>query len=365
MKKHGIRTTVIISLILAFMLTAFGCTNSEAKSIEIMETAKRMHEALKNSIPEEMNWNKKNEISKEYGVIDEMLSHIPDKDIEEVSQFLGEFYYDAAMWKLVRCNNGEDALAYFRKCPEGSQGHRVSQIVDKILNEDRVEGVRVLVQEFPDDAELLEYIYLEFAKYSEEEKDLERSVEIALAGAVVETHLSGKKSRGILVVENSLHLIRTGIERGPTNYTLTETERASLEDICGTDPDGKVLALHLRNLYEGGTELDLHMHMMELINPEYLPRTLKEVEYIILFTGDYEERGKYDVGTIAIAENTVIRVYKVGEETPIFESDTLEQPESWFMQYFGEEPPVYYSGGYPEADAIIRMAIRTIQKDMK
>ena len=269
------------------------------------------------------------------------------EDIEGFSEFRDMIAYTATIegTKL----RGVLYTTYISYCSEGSKADRLYQAFDVFSKNDFVEGSIKLVNALEDTPEDLLVITdaLSLSLRNERKEDLHTALKIAKALAIMSTaecSITGKDN------SENYSEIDANVEKDAFNYnyTLSSSEIATLKEECGTSSNGKVLVLHSREEFKKDKELDIHIDFMRTFSEEYLPETLAEVEYIILVESTCTENGEYDKGTIALDVNARMRLYKVGNATPVYSTNTItERAPSLFIS--GEDVPEYKYAYSPDA----------------
>ena len=145
-----------------------------------------------------------------------------------------------------------------------------------------------------------------------------------------------------------------------TDHLIGIKDLQDFYSYCGTEPAGKILIIAKRTNYPYRTEsYAVLLDMMHLLPKEYCPKSLAEVEYIVLVKYDYENKGNYmavnhsNAPPTALREKGNVTVIQLPDKATIYNSDTV----------YGKNPPewtsadLWESGGAPNMGEHIYQAI--------
>ena len=338
-----------------------------ALSESLLKEISKEYEEFIPTIEDYESFQEKQEIWEHFEALMSKIEDLPHKDTEEFTEIADELYLKAGRWGYLNWFSDKGkATFYFQKCSENSDGYKLAEIFKMIEEGNKEDALKQLVKNFGDDEDLISYMRYSVAKPDGESNNLADILKETKFSAILNNHLLSREYSENWVLEADYSVISTGIENGWENYKLNASEREELNTITGTKPDGKILVLHKRQLYEqSDSEIDIHVELMEYIPAEYLPENLEETEYVILIDANYTDEGKFnhEVETIAIKENATISVYKAGTTEPIYVSDLLKGTAPVMMFYRGD-PPEYYAGTSPDATAEIKKCMELIIKNI-
>ena len=122
----------------------------------------------------------------------------------------------------------------------------------------------------------------------------------------------------------------------------------ALFQACGGDPQGKILLVMKTVDYPNKDETQVILFdLMENLPTQYYPRSLKEVEYLVIISYDFVNDGTYDKDTVGLREYAQVQVYRLPGEQSVYNSGTVYGAHSPDSFLYTGLPPVWKSGGVP------------------
>lgn len=159
------------------------------------------------------------------------------------------------------------------------------------------------------------------------------------------------------------HIVLVGINEKEGNIPLTEEDIQDMEALCGTAPNGKLILLHKRQIYNSDqTTTDVNLYHMDMLPEEFYPDSLEEVEFVVLMETTYRKTGRtYSGGTVEIRETTKLTLYNAVTGKKIFTASANSTPSS--SLYYSGSAPVYYSGESPDMNKAMLKVLEKIRTD--
>lgn len=254
----------------------------------------------------------------------------------------------------------EEVWEHWNKCPEGSPAAELMGTIQTLAGPNPLEPFRQLQQTVPEDAlaGIVEYYLPKY--YHGEQESLGFFMEYLTIRKWAELR-ENKTTEPEDLAQTKLNKddLRLGIGYHGPYQELTAEEKKLLKEICGSDPQGKILILHnQQNFYSGKKELSICGDLMLMLPSRYMAGTPEEAEYIILLDSTFTRRGKYMTGTVAIAETTSLTVYDVQTGKKLLTK--TEKGEISNTMYYTGKAPTYYSAGSPRMHEPLQEALSLI-----
>lgn len=292
----------------------------------------------------------------------------------DVTELLNDLYFT---WGR-KSTSLEKRLEMWSRAGEGSDAHTIMEAIELVKSGELIKGVEMLAQVATEENKvtyLYNYavdIYWQTEPESVNDK-LERRYEAARARELL-NEIEPNPEYGILQPEDPVELDRflndvlvlAGIDEIEDNEPMTDAERQDIETLCGTEPDGKMLILHKRQLYDSdGFTTDVDLYHMEMMPDEFYPNSLKEVEFVVLLETTYVHTGRtYSEGTKEIRETTKLTLYDAVTGETLYTASAQSTPKTYL--YYSGEVPVYHSGESPVMnDAMLQVMekIRSLKRN--
>ena len=157
------------------------------------------------------------------------------------------------------------------------------------------------------------------------------------------------------------HILLVGIDRTKDSIPLTDTDRQDMEALCGTNPNGKLIILHKRQVYGSDSmKTDVDLYHMDMLPDEFYPESLEEVEFVVLLETTYRTTGRtYSGGTKEIKETTKLTLYNAVTGKKIYNASANSTPRSYL--YYNGAAPNYYSGESPVMNKAMQQVLEKIR----
>ena len=138
-------------------------------------------------------------------------------------------------------------------------------------------------------------------------------------------------------------------ENNTHEFSVPSLER--LFDSYGSNSKGKVVILKSFRAYDTSSRTyAISLELMQYLPEKYVPKSIDEVEYIIILEYDYrKDPNGFYFGTAALQETAEIQIYSLSLNDYVYVSPLIEgpnAPSSFF--YSSVEPPKFKSGGRPK-----------------
>ena len=245
----------------------------------------------------------------------------------------------------------EEAYQIFLSCSEGSAGHEIGLAIGMIREGAYVDGVNILREHIVSQYTPL-YMLSRYAK-AVTERSINERLEYDLAYTIADNESRYSGSLTELIPSNDRY--RYGVSKG---NGLPDALVKELKELCGDAPEGKILVLHRWSQYgTGSKKVDTADGFMDKLPEEYYPRSLEQVEYVILVDVSYYSNGVFQNGTVRIQESATLTLYAVNGT--VLYTKTV-QGETGDTMYYQGTPPEFYSPGSPDMTEAIQEALAVI-----
>lgn len=180
--------------------------------------------------------------------------------------------------------------------------------------------------------------------------------------AVPPSLLLGSMQKSVLTLEDSFALLTAYNRFNPEREDLVLSEGAlsypsegmlvdgEIYRRCGKSPGGKLMIL-IRQTKPDTNDYGLPLRVMSALSDDLRPSSLDEVEYMLFFEYDYENKGKYNNGAAAIQEYADITLYHLPDMSIIKKWGRIDgslPPDSYNSSGSGG----YKSGGWPDREKV-------------
>ena len=290
----------------------------------------------------------------------------------DVSELLNDLYYT---WGAKE-RTLEKRLERWSHAGEGSTPHSILEALELIKSGELIKGAELLAQVATEETKVTYlYNYASDIYWQQEPKSVNaklerryqsnRAREILNAIEPYPDHMANIDSQSKEPVDlkkflNDVVMV-VGIDEIKGNVPLTDEERQDIETMCGTEPSGKMLILHKRQLYNSDEfATDINLCHMDMMPDEFYPNSLREVEFVILLETTYAHTGRsYSEGTKEIKETTKLTMYDAVTGEVLYTASAKSTPTTYL--YYTGNPPTYHSGESPVMDDAMLQVMEKIR----
>lgn len=297
----------------------------------------------------------------------QLAQMIQNAGYADVTAFLDEVYHFVGN-DLFEEDDYQGARDAYRKCVNDPQAKTNAEILDKFIGQDCYEAA-VLADSAINGGETdhSREEWLAVLKRFTDNSGM-TDINLALVNGAAKNILSEK-----IAFDNS-DVISSFRSEASANYMIGSYSSSNasefviddLNDLykqCGQNPQGKILIVSQMHSFPDRAESQaVRLDLMNLLPAEYYPRSLEEVEYVVLVTYDYGTMGQYQIITVALREYADVKVLKLPSGSRVYSSARVQGDPAPNSFTYRVAPPEWKSGGAPNMGEQIYSALSSIIK---